>query len=400
MTSYHISPITHKPEPCKAKIACRYGAGVKHFDTKLAAEEYQEAQYEREYAKQSRSPLVASRIRHEHQKLNHVDNPIVDAELQGIIDSSARSRTMVMTLSSNDRYAEYPVRKLRYSNRADVTAAVRAYDETMSYVDGIKDPEQRLAVLYSNRDRIDADYEALRKSIDLSSVDADTIYEGHNGGSFVIGSFATVDVDAMAADGVNVDEYRHSVDKIDEAALKKAVAGLGDEGESMLDRNTIFFARKKSYNELNSDPRGNLYQTTTGGIAAMSEAHKRALLCETGLMKKNITERIDSSERDLLKAGVKQHKDAGWYFRKGNGKIGFTARTNTTVNHAAAVKHFGNLDFAVRASGDVTVDAVKARYGYRYLKPAKRLYFRDISSGEAERIPDKPKTAYSERTRA
>lgn len=400
MTSYHISPRTHKPERCTAKIACRYGAGVKHFDTKLAAEEYQEAQYEREYAKQSQSPLVASRIRREHQQLNHVDNPIVDTELQGIIDSSARSRTMVMALSSDGKYAEYPVRKLRYSNRADVTAAVKSYDHTMSYVDGIKDPEQRLAVLYSNRDRIDADYEALRKSIDLSGVDADTIYEGHNGGSFVIGSYATVDVDAMTADGVNVDEYRHAVDQIDEAALKKAVAGLGDEGKSMLDRNTIFFARKKSYNELNSDVRGNLYQTTTGGIAAMSEAHKRALLCETGLMKKNITERIDRSERDLRKAGIAKHKDEGWYFRKGNGKIGFTARTNTTVNHAAAAKYFGNLDFAKRSVGAVTVDAVKAQYGYRYLKPAKRLYFRDISSGEAERIPDKPKTAYSERPKA
>lgn len=398
--AYHISPKTHKPERCVAKIGCRYGAGVKHFGTLREAEDYQETQYEQEYAKKAQSPLVARRIRREHEQLNHVDNPIVDAELQGIIDSSTRSRTMVMTLASNGNYAEYPVRKLRYSNRADVTAAVKSYDDTMSYVDGIKDPEQKLAVLYSNRDRIDADYEALRKSIDLSGVDADTIYEGHNGGSFVIGSYATVDVDAMAADGVNVDEYRHAVDQIDETALKKAVVELGDEGKSMLDRNTIFFAQKKSYNELNSDPRGNLYQSTTGGIAAMSEAHKRALLCETGLMKKNITERIDRSERDLRKAGVAEHKDEGWYFRKGNGKIGFTARTSTTVNHAAAAKHFGNLDFAKRSVGAVTVDAVKEKYGYRYLKPAKRLYFRDISSGEAERIPDKPKTAYSERPKA
>lgn len=398
--AYHISPKTHKPERCVAKIGCRYGAGIKHFDTLREAEDYQETQYEQEYAKKAQSPLVVRRIRREHEQLNHVDNPIVDAELQGIIDSSARSRTMVMTLASNGNYAEYPVRKLRYSNRADVAAAVKSYDDTMSYVDGIKDPEQRLAVLYSNRDRIDADYEALRKSINLSGVDADTIYEGRNGGSFVIGSYATVDVDAMSADGVNVDEYRPAVDQIDEAALKKAVVGLGDEGESMLDRNTIFFARKKSYNELNSDPRGNLYQPTTGGIAAMSEAHKRALLCETGLMKKNITERIDRSERDLRKAGVAKHKDEGWYFRKGNGKIGFTARTNTTVNHAAAAKHFGNLDFAKHSGGTVTVDAVKEKYGYRYLKPAKRLYFRDISSGEAERIPDKPKTAYSERPKA
>jgi hypothetical protein len=402
---FHISPKTHKAEKCVAETrSCSYGP---HFDSLKNAQSYLEKQFEDEYVKKSKSVELAKNKMIE----DIVSKKYIDPELSGIIKASLSKKNV--SIKTNLSYKNFPAKFIRQSakTRQETDGLRRDYSDLIEKVKDLK-PAERMSMLYQSKDAIDSDFNLLKNSIRDSKINSDVVYINHDKtGAFVLESVSEIDTKQLQEDLAkayaseeDIDRFMNTTTSLSVPKVREQLEKLGKNPRLYFDQYTNYMPDPKSYSGRSPDAIKTHYSKED--LEKRTDAEKRALLCETGMLKKQITERIIDEEKELSKPD--KNGVEGSFFKNTQGELYYKTRASNVINEDKVKALFKKKDIPLESVSNVkktfVLDKLKSESRkfelapYKYIRPRRNMYFRDLEHGDISGIMNKKKTAFTEKS--
>jgi arsenate reductase-like glutaredoxin family protein len=409
---YHISPdgIARQCD-AQTETGCKFGI---HFDTKEEAQDYLEKKYKNNYVKESKSVSLAK-----NSLLNAVvQNEYIDPDLQKIVkDSMTTSKTK--RVKTNLDYKDFPAKSIRQSakTRAETNELRDSFERMKFLASGDTDDRTRLAMYYASKDAVDSDFDLLKSTIKDSNISSDIIYLNHDKtGAFVMESSATVDSkklqEYLDENSIQDKEFVNTTESISAAKIRDVFNKNNISLDGVLGSSTIYYPNKKTYKDVDGAMKP---RYTQEALDERTDAEKRALFCEVGMIKKHLTEDLIQLE----KKAAEDYKDGEFFKTNKNPAIKehafdkpvltYTSRTNAVLadeDKARKLMSENHIDpsLVTNVKRNYTIDNLKdnaKKLGfspYQFMKPQRNMFFRDLEHGDISDIMNKKKTAYTERS--